>query len=188
MISVSHFCIGNASLRPEMSSLSEQLLRAITCGKISETNLQLHLALAHNLVSEEFNMLLGARGITMTVSESRPQPMPDFIHLEMYVAADKKAVDAMRGCSQCCTWCSCSELLRLTLPMSTSSPPMSWDGPNGADALLDKVCRHPFPSIPGIFAAAHLPIPGGSPLPRRCRFCKQVPFASMEEFDSAKRQ
>eukprot|EP00965_Chrysotila_dentata_P040452 1342352-Pleurochrysis_carterae.AAC.1 len=64
---------------------------------------------------------------------------------------------------------------------------MSWDGPTGAHALLNKVCRRPFPNIPVLFEAAHLPMPGGSPLPRRCRFCKQTPFSDLEEFESARR-
>eukprot|EP00965_Chrysotila_dentata_P157007 5187185-Pleurochrysis_carterae.AAC.1 len=108
-ISVSHFCIGNASLRSEMSSLSEQLLRAITCGRISETNTQLREALLHNDVSLEFNSLLRDGGLAAP-SDAPAAPslplaasvLPGFVHLKMYLAADKKAVEAWRGCSQCC--------------------------------------------------------------------------------------
>eukprot|EP00965_Chrysotila_dentata_P066862 2213577-Pleurochrysis_carterae.AAC.1 len=98
MISVSHFCVGNASLRQEMSSMSEQLLRAITCGRIPKTNSQLRTALQHNDVSVEFNNILRDGGLALppTASSTDYTSSPVFVHLKMYIAADKKAVEAWR--------------------------------------------------------------------------------------------
>eukprot|EP00965_Chrysotila_dentata_P060153 1994442-Pleurochrysis_carterae.AAC.1 len=66
-----------------MSSLFEQLLRAIMCGKIPETNLQLHRALAYNEVSTEFNQqILSDSGFTVS-DHARPTPMPAFLRVQM---------------------------------------------------------------------------------------------------------
>eukprot|EP00965_Chrysotila_dentata_P109012 3601304-Pleurochrysis_carterae.AAC.1 len=50
-ISITHLnCVANASLRAEISSQSEQLLRVVSCARISETNTQLRKALQQNLL------------------------------------------------------------------------------------------------------------------------------------------
>eukprot|EP00965_Chrysotila_dentata_P030274 1007192-Pleurochrysis_carterae.AAC.4 len=57
-------------------------------------------------------------------------------------------------------------------------PAMFWDGPAGAAALLDKVCKHPFPSIPLMYELAHVAMPNEQ-RPRCCRSCKQRPFVTV---------
>eukprot|EP00965_Chrysotila_dentata_P154568 5107240-Pleurochrysis_carterae.AAC.1 len=58
--------------------------------------------------------------------------------IETFIAADKKAVEAYRGCNRCSTWCTCADTLRLTFQWSPSFPPLDWDGPTGVSTLLDK--------------------------------------------------
>eukprot|EP00965_Chrysotila_dentata_P260313 6213859-Pleurochrysis_carterae.AAC.1 len=173
-LSICHFCVANASLRPQLSSHSEQLLRVVSCAKVSETNAQLTKAVEHNHFAADFNAVVSKSGFSLLDGE--------FVHASMLVAADKKGVEAFRGCGPCSPWCTCGDLLRLRLPWKTSFPPVSWDeDTQGAAHLLKKVCKHPFPSIPVLVEAAHLPLPGEE-LPRRCRFCKSTPYASVEEY------
>ena len=140
----------------------------------------------HNHMGADFNGIVRDGGLFATqecswadIRSSRP-----FIHVEMLVGADKKGVEVHRGCGPCCAWCTCSDVLRLKLPWDPCTPPLNWDGPGGAAELLSRVCKHPFPSIPLIFEAAHMALPGED-LPRRCRFCKEVPFANVAEYVAA---
>eukprot|EP00965_Chrysotila_dentata_P063854 2116251-Pleurochrysis_carterae.AAC.1 len=174
-IPVCHFCVANASLRAELSSQSDQLLRVITCARISETNRQLNKSLELNSFADDFNCCVSEGGFQL--------PDESFAHITMLVAADKKGVEAFRGCSPCCPRCSCSDTARLKLPWPVDSPPALWGGRLGAAELLEKVCRHPFPTIPVVYEAAHLPLPN-EPLRRKCRFCKQLPYASKDEFQA----
>eukprot|EP00965_Chrysotila_dentata_P226133 6195220-Pleurochrysis_carterae.AAC.3 len=159
------------------------LLGVISCARISETNTQLLEALEHNHFAEDFNSALRQEGFVLSAEQEG-----SFVHATMLVTADKKGVEAHRGCTQCyqcCPWCTCADTLRLCLPWPARSPPFSWNEPHGGtEAKLLKVCKQPFPSTPLIFEAAHTPLPGEA-LPHRCRFCKQMPFAEREEYDAA---
>eukprot|EP00965_Chrysotila_dentata_P109013 3601304-Pleurochrysis_carterae.AAC.2 len=93
------------------------------------------------------------------------------VHAEMLVTADKKG------------WRR-TGAFRLKLPWPVSALPTAWDGPAGAAAKLNKICKHPFPSIPIIFEAAHTALPD-EPLPRHCRFCKRLPFDTAAEYNAA---
>eukprot|EP00965_Chrysotila_dentata_P191152 6174340-Pleurochrysis_carterae.AAC.3 len=95
----------------------------------------------------------------------------------VYICADKKGVEALRGCTACCPWFTCDDTLRLTYPWLVARPPSSWAE---AAALLSRSYKHPFPSIPLIHKAAHEPLQGQQ-LPQTYRFCHKLPFASVEE-------
>eukprot|EP00965_Chrysotila_dentata_P001833 60636-Pleurochrysis_carterae.AAC.1 len=84
-ISICHFCVANASLRPELSSQSEQLLRVVSCARISETNRQLRRALELNSFDADFNACVSKGGISL--------PDGSFVHTKMLVTADKKGVE-----------------------------------------------------------------------------------------------
>ena len=179
-ISVEHFCVGTASLRDDFSSQSEQLLRVINCSKIKENNPSLRRVAEYNSMGRDFNELVRVRGFKPTAPVEE-NDYPPFVHVEMLVAADKKGVEVHRGCSPCCAWCTCSDVQRLKLPWDPSTPPLTWAS---AEILLNQVCKRPFPSIPLIFEAAHVALPGEE-LPRHCRWCKKLPFASVAEYSAA---
>eukprot|EP00965_Chrysotila_dentata_P261744 6214357-Pleurochrysis_carterae.AAC.11 len=52
-ISICHICASNASLRDDLALHSEQLLRVVSCAKISETNAQLTRAANHNHLASD---------------------------------------------------------------------------------------------------------------------------------------
>eukprot|EP00965_Chrysotila_dentata_P128873 4260999-Pleurochrysis_carterae.AAC.1 len=87
-ILITHFCVANARLRPEISSQSEQLLRIIACARISETNMQLRKALQQNHFTEDFNSALSMKGFAIEDGTR--------VLAEMLVTADKKGVEAHR--------------------------------------------------------------------------------------------
>eukprot|EP00965_Chrysotila_dentata_P037266 1240144-Pleurochrysis_carterae.AAC.1 len=62
-ISICHFCLANASLSPNLSSQSKQLLRVVSCARISETNRQLRKALNLNSFAADFNQSVHDGGI-----------------------------------------------------------------------------------------------------------------------------
>eukprot|EP00965_Chrysotila_dentata_P218387 6190552-Pleurochrysis_carterae.AAC.8 len=172
-----HFGVAKASLQNHFSTQSEQLLRCISCARASESNLQLRLAFSHAGVDFDINTPFSTKIIDL--------PDNQRVHLEILVAADKKAVKAYRGCDQCSAWCTCPDTPRLALPWPAAAPPLSWDGPLGAAALLNKICKHPFPSIPLMYELAHIALPNEQ-LPRRCQVCnKRAPFASVAEYEAA---
>ena len=200
-ISIVHYCIFNASLKAEVSTQSESLLRVLAVARISESNAQLHRAADHHHLAEDFNGFARDKRCSLcdpaaTAAGTSSEPVQ--LGLEMFVAADKKGVEVHRGCAPCCPWCTCDETLRLQLPWPLDAPPVLWDasdwkgaGPcppsKRADLQLDAVCKHPMPSIPIIYELAHKALPGEA-LPRRCRVCKQAPFATVAERDEAEAQ
>eukprot|EP00965_Chrysotila_dentata_P203092 6181512-Pleurochrysis_carterae.AAC.2 len=56
-ISITHYCVANASLRPQLSDQPEQLLRGLCAAPVSESNAQLRRATTHNGLGAGFNQL-----------------------------------------------------------------------------------------------------------------------------------
>ena len=119
-ISIEHFCVATASLRPELSSQSEQLLRVVNCSRIKENNPQMHRVAEHNRLGADFNELVRSRGAQVPTDVDGEE---NFMHIEMLVAADKKGVG--RGSSGLQTVLCLVHMLRLATPytaLETNQP------------------------------------------------------------------
>eukprot|EP00965_Chrysotila_dentata_P223460 6193584-Pleurochrysis_carterae.AAC.1 len=68
---------------------------------------QLRKALQQNHFTEDFNSALSMK-VFMLEDGTRVQA-------EMLVTADKKGLEAHRGCGAFCPWCPCADTLRLKL-------------------------------------------------------------------------
>ena len=172
-VSIVHFCVFNASLKPELCTQSESLLRVLTVARISENNAQLWRAAEHHHLGEDFNGYARDGKCALPPPDSPPPQVPaaepaavQHLEIDMFLAADKKGVEVFRGCAPCCPWCTCSDSLRLKLPWPLDRPPVVWrpsdwrgTGPcpehAAAEPLLRKICKHPLPSLPLIYEWAH---------------------------------
>ena len=170
-ISVEHAVIFSAKLLNE--SQSEQLCKIIFAAVIKENNEGINRMHSNRKVDQEFNRIvskgytLGSDGVTK-------------IWLKILIACDKKAVEMFLGCSPGCPWCECSKDERLATAWAVDKRPKTWAD---AAAKLGRVCTHPFPTIFDVLAAAHLALPFEK-VPRRCKFCKQVPYENEEAYQA----
>eukprot|EP00965_Chrysotila_dentata_P241094 6204087-Pleurochrysis_carterae.AAC.1 len=67
-ICITHYCVANATLKPDLSDQSEQLLRMLCAARISETNAQLRRATNHHGLAAGFNSITVRSG-TLTITE-----------------------------------------------------------------------------------------------------------------------
>ena len=169
-ISVEHGGVFSSSL--VVPSQSEEFFRIIMAATIKETNSELNRM--HNLrgIARDFNSV----ATTGMAKGTDKQP----IHFQLFICADKKALENLRGCSPGSPWCTCGKVERLAAAWPLSQPaPTSW---SEAEARLNKVCTGVFPKMHDMYAWAHLAVPGEA-IPRHCSVCKRKPYATKQEYE-----
>ena len=167
-VSIEHAVLFSADLKIE--SQSEAMCKILLASVIKENNEGLNRMHANRKVDVEFNQIVATGHVVGTRGQQ--------IWVQLLLACDKKAVEMFVGCSPGCAWCECTKDQRLSTAWSAGNRPTTWPQ---AEALLKKTCTRAFPSIFDIVAAAHLALPFEK-LPRRCRFCKEKPYATEEEY------
>ena len=170
-ISIEHGVISSSSL--VVASQSEDMCKIILVSTMKENTLGLNRMHEARRIDKDYN-LIWSRGYVKNGDRINSPK----IFIEQFICVDKKAVEMLRGCSPGCPWCECTPDSRLATAWPITTPPTSW---KAALALLDKVCRHAFPTAFDQYAWAHRALPFEQ-LPRRCKFCKKLPYATVEEY------
>ena len=113
------------------------------------------------------------------------------------IGADRKAIENLRGCGPCSPWCEkCGRSVQHVLPWARSAhPPTTMAEYRQRKSKLVQVtrkggkrewvgCSSDFLSNSDIREAGHVP-QQGEELPRFCRWCQKVPYASVAEMQAA---
>ena len=167
-VSVEHAVLFSADLKVE--SQSEAMCKILLASVIKENNEGLNRMHANRKVDVEFNTIVATGHVIGTRGQT--------IWVQLLLACDKKAVEMFVGCSPGCAWCECSKDNRLGTAWSAANRPKTWAQ---AEGLLKKTCTHAFPTVFDVVSAAHLALPFEK-VPRKCRFCKEKPYATEEEY------
>ena len=130
-LSVEHCCLFSASL--VNPSQSEEFIRIITAATIKETNAEINRMHTNRRIDLDFSGV-STRGFYETADKSR-------VYVELFITADKKAVEVFMGVAPGCIWCECGPEKRLAAAWALSAEPATWEA---ASQRLDSVCTHAF--------------------------------------------
>lgn len=173
-LSVEHAGIFCANLA--VPSQSEEFFRIVTCATIKETNAELNRMHSVRGIHKDFNAMNTKGSVDYTDTQGT-----ETIHTKLFVCADKKAVENLRGSCPGCAWCCCGKEKRLSAAWPLNSQdPVSW---TEAEKRLCKVCSGAFPDIFQVYSWAHLALPHEK-LPRYCSVCKKKPYKDEAEYEA----
>ena len=177
--SIEHLCIANCSMPDSYAMHSEAMLKCVTVGRMSESNAGLKKMFDHNSLGDEANALIRDGFIEYAAEDGECKRC----YLEVTATADRKAVEANAGTGPCSVWCRCPKDLQHKMPWARAAHPpqtlteyRTFKRKLGCKGLL--VWDDSVELAHGIFP--------GEELPRSCRACKKVPYATVAEYKAAK--
>ena len=187
--SIEHFCLANSSLHDGVALHSEAALRCGVVAGMKETNSGFAKVFEKAGVGDDLNAI---------ASGSLCLPSTQTLYTSLAIGADRKAIENLRGCGPCSPWCEkCDRAVQHVLPWARNAhPPATMAEYRKRKSHLALVtrkggqrewvgCSSSFLTNADIREAGHVPQQGEA-LPRFCRWCKRVPYASVQAMQAAK--
>ena len=193
--SIEHFCLANSSLHDAVALHSEAALRCGVVAGMKETNSSFAETFEKRGVGDDLNAIASGTIALPCDDDSSPA---ETLHTRLRIGADRKELENLRGSGPCSPWCKrCGREVQHKLPWARGAhPPATMTEYRLRKSKLVQVtrtdgtrewvgCSSTFLTNPEIREAGHVP-QQGEELPRFCRWCQQVPYASVPAMLAAK--